>query len=82
MNNCGKVWEVSNGGADWIFPQFQSIKETGIVLTINKMVWVCVGELGRFKISDAVGTSIRRGSTNDMVLNPTIGVLSAINHGS
>ena len=38
MNNCGKVREGSDGGVDWVFPQFQAIKETSVVLTINKII--------------------------------------------
>ena len=37
MKNCGKVREGSNGGADCIFPQFQAIKDTSVVLSIDKM---------------------------------------------
>ena len=82
MNNCGKVGELSNEGADWIFPQFQEIKETSVVLTINKILRVYVGNVGGFKSSDAVGTSIRSGSAYNMVLNPTLDVFPAITHGS
>ena len=81
MKNCGKVREGSNGGYDWILPQFQTIKDTSVVLNINKMIWLCVGKVGVFKSSDTVGTPIRRGSADDMVLNPTLDVLSAITHG-
>ena len=38
INNCGKVREGSNGGYDWILPQFQTIKDTSVVLNINKMI--------------------------------------------
>ena len=72
MNNCGKVREGYIGGADWIFPQFQAIKDNSVVLTINKILHDCVGKVGGFKISDAVGTSIRLDSEYDMVLNPTL----------
>ena len=34
-----------------------------------------------FKMSDTVGTSIYRGSADDMVLNTTLDVLSAITCG-
>ena len=44
------------------------------------MLWICVGKVDVFKISDAVGTSIFRGSEYDMVLNPNLDVLSDINH--
>ena len=37
--------------------------------------------MGGFKSSDAVGTSTRRSSAYDMVMNPTLDVLSAITHG-
>ena len=81
MNNCGKLREGSNWGSDWIFPQFQSIKYNSVSFTINKILQVCVVIVGVFKSSDAVGTSICRGSEVDMVLNPTLGVLSAITLG-
>ena len=45
------------------------------------MLRVCFGKVGGFKMSDAVGTSIRCGSAYDMVLNPALDVLSAITHG-
>ena len=45
------------------------------------MLRVCDGKLGGLKSSDVVGTSIRRGSTDDMVLNRNIDVLSAITNG-
>ena len=45
------------------------------------MLQGCVGMLDIFKSSDALGTPIRRGSADDMVLNPTLDVLSAITHG-
>ena len=44
------------------------------------MLQDCVGKVGGFKISDALGTSIHRSSADDMVLNPTLDVLSAITH--
>ena len=72
MNNCGKVREGYIGGAGWILPQFQAIKENSVVLTINEMLHECVGKVGGFKISDAVGTPIRICSAYDMVLNPTL----------
>ena len=31
MNNCGKVRKGSNGGADWILPQFKAIKDISVV---------------------------------------------------
>ena len=40
-----------------------------------------VGKVDGFKISDAVGTSIYCGYADDMFLNPTINVLSAITRG-
>ena len=81
MNNCGKVREGSNRGADQIFSQFQAIKQTRVFLTINKMLQVYVGKVGGCKSSDTVGTSIRRGYAYDMVLNPNINFLYAITHG-
>ena len=41
----------------------------------------CVVNVDIFKCSDVVGMSIRRGSADNMVLSPTIDVLSAIIHG-
>ena len=38
------------------------------------MLQVCIGEVGICKINDAVGTSICRGSADDMGLNPTLDV--------
>ena len=34
MNNCGKLWEGYNEGVNWMFPQFQAIKETSVDFTI------------------------------------------------
>ena len=81
MNNCGKVRKGYIRGADWIFPQFQDIKENSVVLTINENLHNCVGKVGGFKISDAVGTSIHISSAYDMVLNPNLDFLSVITHG-
>ena len=81
MNKGGKLQEVSNEGIDWMFPQFQAITYTSVVFTINKMIQGCVGMVDGFKRSDAVGTSIRRGYADDMVLNPTLDVLYAITRG-
>ena len=33
MNNSVKVREGSNEGADWMFPQFQAIKETSVLFS-------------------------------------------------
>ena len=54
------------------FPKFQAIKENSVVLTINEKLHNCVGKVGGFKISDAVGTSIHISSAYDMVLNPNL----------
>ena len=81
MNNCGNVWEGSNQGVDWMFPQFQAIKETGVSFTINKMLQGYVGKVVGLKMIDAVGTSIHHGSADNMVLNTTLDVLSAITCG-
>ena len=78
MNNCGKLQKGSNEGVDCMLPHFQAIKKTSVYFSINKMLQGCVGMVERFKRSDALGTSIRRGSADDMVLNITLGVLSAI----
>ena len=68
MNNSGNLREGSNEGVDWMFPQFQVIKDTSFTFSINKTLQGC------FVIGDAVGTSIRRGSADYMVLNPTLDV--------
>ena len=81
MSNCVKVQEGFNGGDDCISSQFQAIKDTSVVLTIIKMLRVCVAKVGIFKSSEAVGTSMRSGSADNMVMNPTLDVLSAITHG-
>ena len=81
MNNCVNIREGSNGGADWVFPKFQEIKESSVVLTMNKIIWVYVGKVGVCKIIDVVGKTICCGSADDMVLNPTLDVLSTITHG-
>ena len=58
MNNCGKLQEVSNEGVDWMFPQFQEIKETSVSFSINTTIQGCVEMVDGFKMHDAVGTSI------------------------
>ena len=45
------------------------------------MLQGCVGKVGGFKMSDVVGILIFRGSADDMVLNPTVDILSAITRG-
>ena len=81
MNNCGKLQEVSNEGVDWMFPQFQEIKNTSVSFSINKMFQGCVVMVDVFKSSDAVGTSISCGSADDMVLDPTLDFFSVITCG-
>ena len=81
INSCGKLRKGSNEGVDWVFPQFQEIKETSVDLSINKMLQGCVGMVNVFKRIYAVGTSIRCGSSDDMVINPTLDVLSVITCG-
>ena len=81
MKNCKNVWEVSNEVVDWMFTQFQAIKYTSVILTINKMLQVYVGNVVGLKMIDAVVTSIHHGSADDMVLNTTLDVLSAITCG-
>ena len=54
------------------------IKDTSVDFIINKMLQGCVGMVDGLKMSDAVGTSIRRGTAYDMVLNTTIDVLSSV----
>ena len=81
MNNCGKLRKGYNEGLDWRFPQFQSIKETSVAFRINKIRQGCVGMVGRFKRSDALGTSIHCCYADDIVLNPTLDDLSTITCG-
>ena len=45
------------------------------------MLQVYIVEVGGFKRSDAVGTSITHGYADDMVLNKTLDVFSAITRG-
>ena len=75
MNKCGKVREGYNELADWMFPQFQAIKDTSVSFTMNNMLQVCIGKVGGFKRSYVVGTC---GSSDYMVMNLTLGVLSDI----
>ena len=65
-----------------MFLQFQVIKDNRVAFTIIKMLQVYVGKLDGFKRTYAVGTSIHRSSSENMVLNPTIYFLSAITRGS
>ena len=81
MKNCVNVWKVSNEGVDWVFSNFQAIKETSDDFTINKILPICVGNMDGFKGSDAVEMSIHCGSEYDMVLNTTLDVLSIITCG-
>ena len=64
-----------------MFPQFQAIKETSVAFTFNKMTQGCDGKVGILKRSAVVGTSIFVVSSEDMSLNPTLDVLSAITRG-
>ena len=81
MKNCVNVWEVSNEGVDWVLKKFQAIKETSGDFTVNKILQICVGKVDGFKSSDAVEMSIHCGYVDDMVLNPTLDVLSIITRG-
>ena len=81
MNNCVKVREGSYEGSEWMFPQFQAIKDNSVAFSINIMLQVWVEKVGGFKISDALGMSIYHGYTDDMVLKPTLDVLSDITRG-
>ena len=71
----------SNDDFDWMLLQFQAIKYTSVDLTTNKMLQGCVGKVNRFKSIDEVGTPICSGSADNISLNPTLNVLSAINCG-
>ena len=81
INNCGKLQERYNEGVDWMFPQFWAIKGNSVYFSINKILQGCVVMVDVFKRSDAVGTPIRCGSANYMVLNTTLDVLSIITRG-
>ena len=45
------------------------------------MLQGCIVKVSGFKSSDVVGTSIFRGSADDMVLNPILDVFSSITRG-
>ena len=79
--NSGKLREGSNEGVDWMFPQFQAIKDTSVSFSINKMLQGCFVMVYGFKRSDAVGTSICCGYADDIVMNPTLDILSDITRG-
>ena len=64
-----------------MFPQFREIKDISVAFTINKMFQGFDEKEKIFKRIDAVGISIHRVSTDDMVLNPTLDVLSSTTHG-
>ena len=81
INSRGKLRKGYNEGVDWVFPQFQEIKYNSVDFSTNKILQGCVGKVDRFKKSDVVGTSIHRGSTDNMVLDPNLYVLSAITCG-
>ena len=49
MNNCGNLLEGSNKFIDWMFPQFQEIKDTNVDFTINKMIQGCVRKAEKLK---------------------------------
>ena len=80
-NNCGNEWKGSNEGVEGMFPHFQSIKEPIVSFTTNKIIQGYVGKVVKLRISDALGTSRHSGSADNMLLNPTFGVLSAITRG-
>ena len=81
MQNFGKVREGSNEGVKWMFQQFQAMKETSVDLNVNKMFQVCLGKVEVLKRSESEVTSIISGSIDNMVLNKTLDVLSAITRG-
>ena len=58
-----------------MLPQFHAIKETHVAFNMNKIIQVCIGKVGVFKIIDAVGTSIHCGYADDMFMNPSLDVL-------
>ena len=64
-----------------MFPQLQLIKNTSFFFTINLILQGFVAKMSKFKSSDTVGMSIRCGSEEDIVLNPTFNLFSSIIHG-
>ena len=73
-NNCVNMREGSNEYVDWMLPQFQSIKETIVAFTFDKIIQCFVGKVYEFKSIYMSGTPICCGYVDDMVLNPTIDV--------
>ena len=43
INKCRKEKESSNGGDDWMLPQFQRIKNTSVSITVNKFIKAVLG---------------------------------------
>ena len=61
--------------------QLKEIKDNSVTFTINDMLQGCAGKMDWFETSDTVGTSVCHGYADDMVLNTTLDILSAITHG-
>ena len=61
--------------------KLKEVKETRVVFTVKKMLQRCVGKVDEFRRAYVAGMSIIFGSEDDMALNPTIVVFSAITHG-
>ena len=55
INYCVKLREGYIEVVDWMFPQFQTIKDTIVAFCINNILQGCVVLVDRFKISDVVG---------------------------
>ena len=61
--------------------QLKEIKDNSVTFTINDMLQGCAGKMDWFETIDTVGTSVCHGYADDMVLNTTLDILSAITHG-
>ena len=59
---------------DWMLPQFQAIRNTSVAIIINNILQFWVRKVDRFRSIYKVGTSTYCGSTDNMVLNPTVDV--------
>ena len=81
MKNSENLRKGSNDGVVWMLPQVQAIKETSVAFNINKIIQGCFGMVGGFKMGNPAGTSIRCGSADNMVLNPTLFIFSDITRG-
>ena len=67
---------------DKIFSQLQAKKEEIIAENINNIIHGCFGKFKIMKKIGAIRTSIRCESENNIVLDPSLNVISAITHSS